>query len=444
MSTRIPVAIINVEKRTERKNHILKEFGFKAEFLPSIIKAVEDDNGTLGLWKTINNIIIKAKENNEEYIFICEDDHRFTDKYDLDILLKHIAEADQKQADVLLGGISWCNMVLQVSNDLFWVDKFNGLQFTIIYKRFFDAILEAEFEFDDAVDIKISKLSKNKLVIYPFISTQKEFGYSDVTRGNNIKGYVSSIFKKTAAVLDQLINVKTFYQALPIFDLGLTEVEYSEIQLPVYIINLPERKDRLDHIKKEYQERKEFDIIIIEACKHKIGAVGLWQSIVKIIKKAIENDDDVIMICEDDHQFTSAYSKEFLLKNIIEANEQGADILSGGSAGFQQVVPITINRYWVSEMFSTQFIVVYKNFFQRILNYKFKDTDTADGVISKLTSNKMLLFPFISIQKEFGYSDVTATNKVNDHVDKMFYESEKKLKRIFNATLMYCPDEHLI
>lgn len=55
--------------------------------------------------------------------------------------------------------------------------------------------------------------------------------------------------------------------------------------------------------------------------------------------------------------------------------------------------------------------MVYKKFYQKILNYEFKENDTADGVISELSNNLMVLYPFISKQKEFGYSDITQGNK---------------------------------
>ena len=45
-----------------------------------------------------------------------------------------------------------------------------------------------------------------------------------------------------------------------------------------------------------------------------------------------------------------------------------------------------------------------------MLNYSFKGIDTADEVISQLANNKMVIYPFISEQKDFGYSDVTLSN----------------------------------
>lgn len=200
------------------------------------------------------------------------------------------------------------------------------------------------------------------------------------------------------------------------------KAEETEFYIPTYVINLKERIERKEHISKEFEGKTEFGVTFVEACTHTIGGVGLWNSIVKIIEQAVEEDDDVILICEDDHYFTEHYSKEFLFENIINAHEQGADILSGGIGGFGYAVPVAKNRYWVDWLWCTQFIVVYKKFFQKILDYEFKDDDTADGVISQLSNNLMTLYPFISKQKEFGYSDITQGNKDNPNLITQHFE----------------------
>ena len=201
--------------------------------------------------------------------------------------------------------------------------------------------------------------------------------------------------------------------------------------IPVYVINMKDRLDRREHIVKEFEGREEFDVNLFEACKHPIGAVGLWQSMIEIIRIAQANDDDVVVICEDDHFFTSHYSKEYLFKNIFEAHEQGAEILSGGIGGFGQAVPVSRNRYWLDWFWSTQFIVVYKRFYQKMLDYPFKDSDTADGVISALSANAMVMYPFISEQKDFGYSDVTQNNaNYKGQIRWLFDTASQKLKLV--------------
>ena len=108
-----------------------------------------------------------------------------------------------------------------------------------------------------------------------------------------------------------------------------------------------------------------------------------------------------MIICEDDHIFTPAYNKDYLFANIIGANAQGSELLSGGVGGFGTAVPVDTNRYWMDWFWSTQFIIIFKPLFQKILDYDFKDTDTADGVLSVLAKDKMTIYPFISVQKRF-------------------------------------------
>ena len=209
----------------------------------------------------------------------------------------------------------------------------------------------------------------------------------------------------------------------------------SDFYIPTYVINMKERLDRKKHIIAEFKGRDEFDVTYMDACTHTIGAVGLWNSIVRIIRLAIENEDDVIVICEDDHYFTKNYSKEFLIENILEAHEQGADVLSGGIGGFGYAVPIARNRYWVDWFWCTQFIVIFKPLFNKILEYDFQDNDTADGVLSVIAKNKMTVYPFLSIQTDFGYSDVTASNdRLKGLISRHFQETDKRLAMVHNIS----------
>lgn len=299
--------------------------------------------------------------------------------------------------------------------------------------------MEADFGNSDAADHKIGSLTTNKFFIYPFISVQKEFGYSDATLINNNEGRVTELFSKAAETIQHLLEVRIFYSAL---QRNITiEDEYESfhnIIIPTYIINLPERTERREHIQQQFRGRDEFDITIVEAFKHEKGAVGLWHTIRKIVQMAIDNEDDVIIICEDDHEFTDAYSKQSLIKNIIEAGQQGAGMLAGGIGNFTHAVPLTENRFWISSFWCTQFIVLYRNIFTPILNEPFDSSVTADGLISDTVSNKMVLFPFISRQKDFGYSDATPIYyKSKGPLIDMFYECAGRLNVIQKVSEKY-------
>lgn len=200
--------------------------------------------------------------------------------------------------------------------------------------------------------------------------------------------------------------------------------------LSTYVLNLKERIDRKEHVIKEFEGKPEFNVKIVEACEHQIGAVGLWLSIVKVIRLAKQQDEELILICEDDHYFTKHYEKEYLFQNIVEASQKGCEVLSGGIGGFGYAVPVATNQFWLDWFWCTQFIVVYKPFFQKILDYQFKEGDTADGVISQLSNSKITLYPFISEQKDFGYSDVTDNNNKAGLITKHFKDAQANLSMI--------------
>lgn len=229
--------------------------------------------------------------------------------------------------------------------------------------------------------------------------------YSDTEQFNVLR-------KKSRQHFEERLNWETWRVKMnKVFDRVLDNEE--EFYIPVYAINVKEREDRKRHIIKEFENRPEFQFNLIEACRHPKGTIGLWNSIVNIVKLAKEKEEDVIIICEDDHYFTENYSPKLLFKEIREAYMQGADVLSGGIGGFGQAIPVGYQRYWVDWFWCTQFIVVYASFFDKILSYQFKEDDTADDVMSALTNNKMVIYPFISEQKDFGYSDVTRSNMDN-------------------------------
>lgn len=169
----------------------------------------------------------------------------------------------------------------------------------------------------------------------------------------------------------------------------------------------------------------EFKVTYMEAIQHDNGAVGLWLSIRNAVELAIEKGDELIVLCEDDHVFTEAYNRDYLFSNIISAYTQGAELLNGGVGGFGTAVPVSEHRSCVDWFWCTQFVVVFASLFQRILEYDFKASDTADGVLSVLARNKQVMFPPISTQFNFGYSDITPHPQ--DFQDCIFNNANRRL-----------------
>lgn len=432
--TVLPVYIIHLKERTERLNHVLEQFKNKPEFEIHIVEAIKHEIGAIGLWQSLRQCVQKGLDNNDDLIIICEDDHEFTSEYSKSFLFACIEKAKNMHADILSGGISFFRDSLQVEENLFWVQFFTGTQFTIIFKKLYQVILNASFEDDSTADRKYCELFNNNMCIHPFISIQKEFGYSDATPINNTAGLVKMLFNRSSEALQVLKDVSAFYKKITKVKEVDTTINFDSTIIPTYIINLAERTERKAHIIQQFEGKKEFEWMIVDACKHDIGALGLWLTIRKIIRLALKNDEDVIIICEDDHEFTKDYHKDTFIQNIIEANEQGADYLSGGTGGFYLAIPISKQRFWVNPCSSTQFIVIYKKFFEKILNEPFDDHVIADILLSEITSHKMVVYPFISKQKDFGYSDVTLIhNEIQGLVTNLFVESSIRLALIKKA-----------
>ena len=156
-----------------------------------------------------------------------------------------------------------------------------------------------------------------------------------------------------------------------------------------------------------------------------------------IVKKASVLEDDVIIVCEDDHMFTDAYDAGVLIREIKESAYLGVDLLLGGIGGFKNAVPITSNKFWIDSFWCTQFVIMYRTIFESILTYHFSEKDTADGVLSQLTSRKMVLYPFISVQRSFGYSDVTQSNNVIGNIEALFESATEKMKIYHDVFVKY-------
>lgn len=198
--------------------------------------------------------------------------------------------------------------------------------------------------------------------------------------------------------------------------------EQFDWSIPTYIINLPSRFERKLHMQQEFEGRGEFDVTFVEAVAHENGRVGLWQSIVKTIRMAQERGEELILICEDDHCFTKSYHRDYFFRLLCDVVKNPIDLLSGGIGGFGHAVRSGTGRYWVDWFYSTQFIVVFESLFE------FQPTDTADGVLSILTQRKEILFPFVSVQKDFGYSDVTVSNnETKGLIERYFQHTHQRL-----------------
>ncbi|MEJ5052798.1 hypothetical protein [Sphingobacterium sp. MYb382] len=405
---KIQINAINLKRRVDRRVYLENHFKSYPEFELHIFEAIEDVVPAVGLYKSLCSIIKNAKKNKLPYVVICEDDHEFTDVYNKSLFFEYITRAKGYNADVLLGGVSWFACGVRVESDLYWLRNFSGTQFLVIYESFYQRIIEAPFNKHDIIDAWMCSLSDSIFVAVPMLSVQRDFGYSDVTVDNNRCGKVEELFTTTQARWKAIKDVTAhIWKELAGY---VVYSEYEDIQLPTYVINLARRKDRLAHIRQQFAPNDEFNVHIIEAVNDKNGAVGLWKSILKVVQMAKDSDDEVILICEDDHIFCDGYDKHVLWNAIYQGAYLGADLVLGGISSTQQVIPASDYLCWISSFQCAQFTIVYSRFFETILSAEFQEFDAADLKLSDLTANKYVIHPFISLQKDFGYSDIPIDN----------------------------------
>lgn len=432
MKNLLPISVYapNLPQRPERRASILQQFAGRTEFEFHVVPAIECKQPTWGLWQTFYQIVEKEKAKNSDYFIFCEDDHVFTDYYQKDFLFERIEEAQLLGAELLSGGMAVSRHPVQASKHLFWVDWFNGMQFTVIFRGLYDKILTARTTDGYTLDIMLSYLAKNKFVIYPYISIQKEFGYSDATDINNESGRVTRFFENAQATLDKLCKVRSFYAHVSQQTVeSILSMDVSTFSLPTYVIHMKDRIERMEHIKKQFEGRKEFDLHIVDACQEANGALGLWKSICKIVSAAKQADEDLVIICEDDHTFEPTYDKTLFIRQLMLAHVMGAELLNGGVGSIGNLVSLGNGLYWIDHFWCTQFIVIYQRAYDKILHASFGIRDVADERLCQILTSKMAVCPFISSQAYFGYSDVTSSNDSDANILRHFDAS----KRIYRS-----------
>lgn len=170
----------------------------------------------------------------------------------------------------------------------------------------------------------------------------------------------------------------------------------DSLKAPVFVINLPCNSKRRDHILEQFKNRHEFKLNIFRGVKSKIGYLGFLKSMKNVIKIAIQSDYDFIVICSDDHEFTEEYSKDRFITCVIDAGNAGAKILLGGVERYGEVIPLTDELFWIDHFSYSTFYVIYKPYFQEFLELSLNDDISCNEIISSSTSNKFLIYPFIT------------------------------------------------
>lgn len=397
-----PVYVVNLPERTDRLSHTQNQFNNRIEFSVKIVQAIVTGKGAEGLWRTLCLICKNAITLQLKYIIFCEDDHKFTKDYSKEFFESIIHDCDLLRPEVVLGGVSWMDSCIVVNERLAWVGKFTGLQFAIIYKDAFIKIIEADFYKWGAADLALSGLFSRKFLVTRFISIQQDFGYSDVTKANNGKGQVESLFKQSYLRVSLAQQLDKIYQSTRASTPIPNKINNSEI--PVFELR---NRDIIKEIQNENREINQLPNPFYkwddDRLNLRITPKNSVNQLKKILRFAIKGDFEVIAISLGGITFQNGLSAEHIQKVVKEAYMNKAELLTLGMSEYSFAHPVTQNITWVANLEGSNFILLFKKAFTLILNEDINEKMSIQESLTGLLTNKFcvsLFWTFPSIEME--------------------------------------------
>ncbi|WP_300601928.1 hypothetical protein [Niabella sp.] len=208
----------------------------------------------------------------------------------------------------------------------------------------------------------------------------------------------------------------------------------DNFSISTYIIGSKDNIYRTNHVEEQFSDKEEFSVV------HELGpdisatdGHWNWQNLYGIIEHANSSEeDDLIIICRDNHEFAPSYNKTLFLENVVLAYELGADILLGGVINFDDSVRINENLFWLNEFNEPMFMVIYRKFFKTILEIGGTSDYLIDYLIATNSKNIMITYPFVSVSRCFGPAE-----KVESIDPILFFRAERRFKFISDAYRKY-------
>ncbi|MFC6101240.1 hypothetical protein [Olivibacter domesticus] len=209
----IPIYVLQKSGNPEHIFLLRQEFENRNEF---DLQADDEYNGDLDFqkesWRAFMRILEKAEARNDDFIAICGEHHRFTDSYSKNKLFNNIVAAASQGTKLLLGGVSKFGHAVIVDEERCWIDSFQDSQFFIIYRSLFKLILDEPFEDGDEFFQKLSLLTGNKMLIFPFISTYRDFSEGH-KRDIEKESRLSELSQQSIKRLEKMRHINRKYQS---------------------------------------------------------------------------------------------------------------------------------------------------------------------------------------------------------------------------------------
>ena len=143
--------------------------------------------------------------------------------------------------------------------------------------------------------------------------------------------------------------------------------------LPVCLINLPERTERLRLAKEELSRffNPDKQIHVISGCRKKTSQEGIAQAHLDCVSFAKENNWPVVIITEDDLLFTSDNSRTYADQCFSDVPEDYDILLSGVYHGS---LTNSNKQHWAKlhNFCALHFYIVNERAYDKILNFDFR------------------------------------------------------------------------
>lgn len=204
---------------------------------------------------------------------------------------------------------------------------------------------------------------------------------------------------------------------------------------PMLVINLPERKDRREHILKEFNtwpQKPE----CIEAVRRKPGWKGCTLSHLKCIEIAKQRKYPWVLCIEDDCQLNQDALKRFnsILPYLWDTRDKW-DIYSGGISTLKRIGNIISKEHNIIAVngYATHFILIHEGTYDKVLKDISKEDDRLQKIDVYYNDNlrTWTSIPYIGVQR-VDFSDIEGRHA---DYDSIFKHSENKLMNILGLAI---------
>lgn len=259
----------------------------------------------------------------------------------------------------------------------------------------------------------------------------------DEERENRIRE-TNEYFMKRSGALDfyfgrfLLANDKTDFDSFYCKESGYIRFSRNRICL-----NLPESVDR----RKEFMADNVYGFEFFPGLKYRLAWIGCAMSYKFIFRKALEQNFEQLIICEDDVFFPPEFSERF--KTILKYLDENSDwdVYSGimsdiGDVEVREVVEKDSEQFvCLNRLISMVFNIYNKSVFELLSSWNENNrdimTNTIDRYLENTELNIITNYPFLVGHKE--NLDSTIWKSSNTVYSGMIAESSRKLKELISG-----------